>query len=143
MCLGDWRLGRFLRTEIKSVFVPDTAVGGVPQLLCDFNRQRVGLLIASGEPAQLPTPQWVAYVSVQGDHVTQNRILTFDAPTSQLYLTLRNDGDIVQGRFLGAITGDTSTVTIIQWIMPEAWFKAGINILDRLGYNVKQGLHNG
>lgn len=97
MCVGDWRIGRFLRS-VSTVLTHGQVSIAIPQ-----NRQRVGLFIWPGASAD------VLFVLTQlGGNTVSFASVNINAP---LALTLKEHGHLVTKAYtVSTLTASTDTV---------------------------------
>lgn len=126
MCLGDWRLGRFVRSELHTFTAPASST----ILVAQFARQRVAITIGCGQLQDNADPITLFYTPLNrvGSNV---EIFNFSVQTSFVSWNIRDHGDFPQGRFHAGTQVSPQTVTIIESYLPEAVLSAGLESLYR------------
>jgi len=114
MCINDWRLGRYMRTNLTGLSVTNGANSVILS-----NRQRVGILVSILNPDSLAG----GHVRVMSGAVGVGVINTFNMVN--LY-TLTSHGDLPTRQFelIASVAGPVS-VGITEFTLPEEYLEAG------------------
>lgn len=114
MCLGDWRLGRLIRsyTHVHTLATTEsTSIGANPQ--------RVGLIFGAFIPPSILGAN--LRISVDGIGMT-----ALTNGTTTVKFTLANDGDLSTRSWTVLCNGATTAIGITELTMPEQYINAGI-----------------
>jgi len=119
MCVSDWRLGRLIRSQNTQV---NTAAGTNTLFLP--NRNRVGITLS---------------LTVGGVSAANSMIVTFDNGAAFLithgnpnvHITLCTHGDFVNRGFVVSGGAVLTTLTVVEYFLPEEVLAAGLNEFRR------------
>lgn len=120
MCVGDWRLGRLIRSQVTSV-----AHASVSSLIALPNKDRVGILLGYSSGT----------ISVNNSvAISVNDTLAFMIGGGKpvLMLSMRDHGDLVCQKFSAAMIGaSTGQVSFTEFFLPESYLAAGLAEFNR------------
>lgn len=119
MCIGDWRLGRLIRTNAYS---QTPGIGGTYTVRA--NPQRVGLTIQSFQTTTI----LVQSPSIAVDNVT----VVFLPPTNTIFhCTFLAYGDLPTRKFDITTPGAATVLGIIEYTLPEEFIAAALEEFKR------------
>ena len=107
MCISDWKIGRFLRSQSDTYSIAAAGTLTIPA-----HRERVGIYFATATPILVITQTLV--VACNGSPIAK---LWGATPIQRL--TLQQDGDLCQKEFVLTSTGTTFSVGVHQLFLPE------------------------
>lgn len=120
MCVGDWRLGRFMSSKVTNV--PLTSATFTIQ----SNQQRVYLSVIINNP--------VDTLAIQSESIDDKNITVFNlqAPVFSWTVIAMLDGQLptLPWRLFG-LSGFTGTCTMIEQFLPEDVLREELNRLAR------------
>lgn len=119
MCIGDWRLGRLIRSEAKT-FTP--GIGGIVTL--GRNMQRVGLLVSSQSVLNITTQN--IQIAVDGIIVG---LLTL-GEHQRLYTFLEH-GDLSTRSWTITTPVAANVVSTVEFFLPEKYIAAALEEFER------------
>lgn len=114
MCLNDWRIGRLIRSQNTQA---NTAAGTGLTFLPNKNRIGVTFSLTTG-----------------GISVANSMVVTFDGAAPflithgepNLHMTLCTHGDFVTRGFVVSAGAVLTTLTIVEYFMPEKYLAAAL-----------------
>lgn len=119
MCIGDWRLGRLVRSSAQAFDIA-TGVG----LTLKPSQQRVGIWFSTDET---PIASLVAWKLL----FTNGSILSGMYPTGHVLVTLENSGDLcTKGVTVSSQDGNFKG-TFTEFFMPEKYLTAALEEFER------------
>lgn len=119
MCIGDWRLGRLIRTN---AYTQTPGIGGTYTVRA--NPQRVGLTIQSFQTNTVIGQS----LSIAVDNVT----VLFLPPTSTIFhCTFLSHGDLPTRKFDITTPGTATVIGIIEYTLPEEFIAAALDEFKR------------
>lgn len=117
MCVGDWRIGRLIRSHYLGSIVGTTGVINIPQ-----NSQRVGLAISCISGTGITAP--IAQLTTPDQQQVFTQITSFNG---NLLLTIKDWGDLpTRSLILVCLGTGSDTFTATEFIMPESYLAAGL-----------------
>ena len=119
MCIGDWRLGRLIRSEI-SFFNISSGINITKQR----NPQRVGLTVGVIEAPFANT----AFIQLMVDDIDFT-ILPFNRPI--FHCTLQTHGDLPTRKFDVGMGSSVVQGAWIEYFMPEEYIQAALEDFRR------------
>jgi len=120
MCIGDWRLGRLVRSVGRTVIPSD---GDTDRF--GPSRQRVGLTFE----VHLPTPVVNSACLIT---FTNGQRLLVGAGTNSLHVTIATHGDLPTYGFTVDLLTTGVTCTVIEYFAPEEYLQAGLDEFRRM-----------
>ena len=120
MCVGDWRLGRLIRSQVTSV-----AHVSIASLIALPNKDRVGILLGYSSTTAAVNNA----IAISVNDVTAFMI-GCGKPT--LMLSMRDHGDLVCQKFTAALIGaSTGQISFTEFFLPESYLAAGLAEFNR------------
>ena len=119
MCVSDWRLGRLVRSQNTQA---STAAG--TGLVYLPNRNRIGITLS---------------LTIGGVSAANSMIVTFDNGAiflithgnPNIHMTLCTHGDFVNRGFVVSAGAVLTTLTVVEYFLPEEVLAAGLNEFRR------------
>lgn len=118
MCIGDWRLGTLIRTQVTTVSL------AVASTIITPNAERVGIMFKVGTLAGGAVPE----LSVDGV-LLGNFLVGFSPPAFDF--TLATHGDLPTRQFTITNGVGTATIGVLEMFMPQSYITAGLNEFKR------------
>ena len=121
MCVGDWRIGRLIRSNINYLAAAASATVSVPASM-----QRVGIEFANGTFASNDLA--AVHISTGG-----SILYYMSNGVGRIRLTMKDDGDMPT-RAWTITNGSTSSgnIAIVEYFLPEEVIQAGIEEFKRI-----------
>lgn len=127
MCVGDWRLGRLIRSQGT-----DFSTSVASQLTFQRNAQRVAVMIAIDPLFAMST----GVTELTFDNLA---VVTVNFYNPMSIISLQTHGDLPTHKFTIAASEDVVTGTITEFFMPEHYLAAALKQFES-DYNVVKGL---
>jgi hypothetical protein len=114
MCIGDWRLGRLVRSHGREIVIPNGSTISIKP-----DQTRVGLLLSAP----------VAEIALGGScdiMVAGVSVGTLQSIFASLYFSMALHGDLLTKQFDLTAVGADEDVGITEWTMPEEYLTAAL-----------------